>query len=216
MCKMPAMPAIITLAHQKGGVGKSTTTLNLYSYFASAGIKVVIVDIDPQGSISAFVDFVGGDRFQLIRRGDFSSFADLLEKVQGFELVIIDTPPYLSQELIDIVAISNLVIIPCKASLFDALAIRQTIEFIEQEKKKRDFLSAILLTMVISGASLQAQTREHLETHNIPIFKTELGNRVAYAKSLLITGDVLHDDGSKAKEEIESLAGEILNLIKKI
>jgi chromosome partitioning protein len=207
------MPSIITLAHQKGGVGKSTIALNLYGYFSHSGLKTAIVDIDPQGSITSFVEFSDSDGFNLIRRTDFTTYADLLDKVQGFEVVVIDTPPYLSKELAEVIKITDIVIIPCKASLFDVLAIRQTIEFIQKEKENRDFLSAIVLTMVISGASIQYQIREHLETHNMPIFKTEIGNRVAYAKSLLVSGNVFQDDGSKAQEEMQSLTEEILNLI---
>jgi cellulose biosynthesis protein BcsQ len=67
--------------------------------------------------------------------------------------------------------------------------------------------------MVISGASLQKETREHLAIHGMPIFQTEIGNRVTYAKSLLISGSVLHDDTGKASKEIENLANEILSLI---
>jgi chromosome partitioning protein len=211
------MPSIITLAHQKGGVGKSTIALNLYGYFSQSGLKTAIVDIDPQGSITSFVDFSESDSFNLIKRTDFTTYADLQSKLHGFEVVLIDTPPYLSKELEEIIKITDLVIIPCKASLFDALAIRQTIEFIQKEKERgnRNFLSAIVLTMVISGASLQAQIREHLEAHKIPIFEAEIGNRVAYAKSLLVSGNVLQDDGSKAQEEMKNLAEEVLNLISK-
>lgn len=208
------MPSIITLAHQKGGVGKSTIALNLYSYYERAGLRTVIVDIDPQGSITGFIEFSGAERFNLIRREDFKTYAELLQKVQGFEVVVIDTPPYLSKELEEIIKITNIIIIPCKASLFDVLAIQQTIEYIKlQTATNKKIIPAIILTMVISGASLQKETREHLETHGIPIFKTEIGNRVTYAKSLLISGSVLHDDTGKASKEIENLANEILSLI---
>lgn len=210
------MPSIITLAHQKGGVGKSTIALNLYGYFHQSGLQTALVDIDPQGSISSFVDFAGADRFHLVRRKDFANYADLLAKVQEFEVVIIDTPPYLSKELEEIIKITDLVIIPCKASLFDAFAIRQTIDFIEtQRTAENGFLSAIVMTMAISGASLQNQIRDHLEQHKITILKTEIGNRVAYAKSLLLSGNVMQDDGGKAKEEMQNLAQEILTLISK-
>lgn len=208
------MPSIITLAHQKGGVGKSTVALNLYGYFSKAELKTAIVDIDPQGSITAFVDFNGDEKFNLIRRTDFKDYTDLLEKLQEYEVVIIDTPPYLSKELIDVIAITNIILIPCKASLLDAFAIRQTIEFIESNRGGRnDFISAIVMTMVISGASIQAQIREHLQQYNIQIMDTEIGNRVAYAKSLFVSGNVMQDDAGKAREEMDSLANEVLNLI---
>jgi len=208
------MPTFITLAHQKGGVGKSTLALNLYGYFAKAGAKTAIVDLDPQGTITAFSE-IEPDRLTIIKRADFANFAGLLDQVKGFDVVVIDTPPYLSKELGEVLKITNFLIIPCKASLFDALAIRQTIAFIEESNRKqdKDFIACIVLTMVISGSNLQDQTREYLEIYEFPILKTEIGNRVAYAKSLLMTGSIIDDDAGKAKIEIENMASEILSLI---
>lgn len=209
------MPSIITLAHQKGGVGKSTTALNLYGYFSKAGLKTAIVDIDPQGSLSGFVQFSGAENFNLIRREEFKTYAELLQQVKDYEVVIIDTPPYLSDELEEVIKITNLVIIPCKASLLDMLAIRQTIEFLETAKKKYGFLSAIVLTMIIPSETEHKNFREQLAFYNVPIFKAEIKNRVAYRRALYSTGYVLDDDGSKAQEEIQNLAEEILNLVSK-
>mgnify|MGYP003375428293 FL=1 len=213
------MALIITLAHQKGGVGKSTLATNLRGYFAGGGYKTALVDIDPQGSLSklvrTFSDQDGREPEHVIERGSYKTYKDLLTLLEPYDIAIIDTPPYLSKELQDVFEITNVILVPCKASPLDFLAIGDTLDLIRQAKTKRkDLIAAVVMTMVITGTDFTTQIRTELEKTEFPVLKAEIGNRVAYMRSLLKSNTVLGDENPKAREEIEALGKELISLLK--
>lgn len=222
------MPVVITLAHQKGGVGKSTLATNLRGYFSGGGHKTVLVDIDPQGSLSkltkTFRAQAGREPEHLVDRNSIATYAEreditdseaLAALIKPYDFAIIDTPPYLAKELDDIFAITNLVVIPCKASPLDYLAIGDTLNLIRAAQKQHPkLLAAIVLTMVIPGTDFTAEIRQKLEETEFPVLQTEIGNRVAYMRSLLRANSIIGDENRKAWDEMESFGKELISLLK--
>jgi len=76
----PRQPRIIAIANQKGGVGKTTTTINLGAALAEAGHKVLIVDLDPQGNASTGLGIEPGER-------EYTTYELLLEEIPLAEVI---------------------------------------------------------------------------------------------------------------------------------
>ncbi|RKY86376.1 ParA family protein [candidate division KSB1 bacterium] len=86
------MGEVIAIASQKGGVGKTTTAVNLGASFASPGYKTLLIDVDPQGGIAASF---GLSRYD-IRAGIVEVFTKNLpitEAIHKTEIELLDVVP---------------------------------------------------------------------------------------------------------------------------
>lgn len=192
----------ITIAHQKGGVGKTTLALNLAYCFADTA-RVALTDTDLQGSINSISQLVTG--IDLVVPEDV-----LARKLTGYDLLVIDTPPYLTNRLPDLFALSDFVVVPTKPGFLDVMAIKDTIALLSQSMKKHPQLKAgIVLNMVMPRTSLTAEVAELLQQYDLPVLPTFIHQRVSYTRSP-ITAGVFNSDDDKAKAEIQNLASDIL------
>src|ERR1700744_4778547 len=104
------MAKIITIAHQKGGVGKSTLAINLALCFQDQ-LTVALIDTDLQGSLYHIkedfpgLSILGGDQLQNIRE-------------LPFDLIIVDPPPYLSSRLPELFLSADFILVPTKPGFF--------------------------------------------------------------------------------------------------
>ena len=77
------MGKIISFANQKGGVGKTTTCVNLSAYLAVMGQKVLIIDLDPQGNATSGVG--------VEKRKNLKTIYDLIDGESPIDEVIVET-----------------------------------------------------------------------------------------------------------------------------
>ena len=100
----PRGPKIIAIANQKGGVGKTTTTINLSAALAELGNRVLIVDLDPQGNASTGLGIEADDReyttYDLLL--DDVELSDVIQKTDNENLLIIPATVDLSSADIEL------------------------------------------------------------------------------------------------------------------
>ncbi|GAA4331666.1 ParA family partition ATPase [Mucilaginibacter gynuensis] len=199
------MAKIITLAHQKGGVGKSTLALNLALCFKDQ-LKVALIDSDLQGSIYHLKeDFPDLD----ILAPEKISEIPLLE----YDLIIVDTPPYLSNRLNELFNYSDYVLVPTKAGFFDVMAIKSTLALIKYSQAQNPKLkSGIVLNMIKPRSGITGEVVTLLETFGTPLLRSRIFDRVSLARSSMTAG-ILKSTDQKAIEELTSLAEEIVGLV---
>lgn len=156
----------VALFSQKGGSGKTTITVHLAVAAQQAGLKVAVLDLDPQGSAVAWHRTRGQASAPVtlaipdaqLQRAVDGAAAD------GFDLVLIDSPPHSSPVVARIVAAADLVLVPVRPSPMDVAALPATIKLIGTKK------SAFVLSACPQRAPETEETRALLAQYGRPVW----------------------------------------------
>lgn len=203
---------VLTIAQQKGGAGKTTLAAQLALAWARGGRKrVAVMDIDPQASLARWhkVREAATDIKAQIHVSDISGWRvntelDRLRRLH--DLVIIDSPPHAETEAKLAVRAARLVAIPVQPSPMDVWATQETLALAAAEKVP----VLLVLNRVPPRGKVLDTIRAMLAEQNLPVAECMLGNRVAFATSMLEGKGVLETDPrGAAAREILALAGEL-------
>jgi chromosome partitioning protein len=128
---------ILTLASQKGGAGKTTLAAHLAVAAEHAGAgPVAVVDTDPQGSLAAWWNAREAPT-PLFAAVDIARLPEHLRTLdrRQVQLVVIDTPPALTDMITAAIAVADLVLIPARPSPHDLRAVGVIVAMAEASGK---------------------------------------------------------------------------------
>lgn len=210
--------AVITIAQQKGGSGKTTLAVNLAVALSRAGRSVAVLDTDPQGSLGRWF-MARRDRSGEAGTGDtgieFSTasawgVAYECEKLKRqAEIIIIDTPPKVDADLRPALREADLVLVPVSASHVDLWATDSVLDLARREGKR----TLLVLNRIKSGTRLAAEVAEAAAGMDAELAASRLSNRVVYAETLGQGRGVTEAGKGPASDEVQALVKEVLSLV---
>jgi chromosome partitioning protein len=202
------MAKVLTVAQQKGGSGKTTLAANLAVELHRRGLKVSLLDTDPQGSLGRWFmtrrqrSNDPGLEFSTASAWGVGYECEKLRKQS--DIVIIDTPPKVDADLRPALREADLVLVPVAASMLDLWATDGVFDLIGREARP----ALIVLNRVKAGTRLGAEVAAAAARVG-GVAQAGLGQRVIFAESLG-RGQAATEMRGPAQAEVARLADEIL------
>jgi len=207
------MGKVIAFSNQKGGSGKSTLSANLAVLWSNSGYKVAVIDADPQKSLSFWLSerkkYYGADDIGInFYNFDIRNLADEVKKIKRkYDFIIIDSPPAITFETLQIIKASNGVFVPVQPSPLDLMATLPFLQIAREERKK----PLIILNRVMPRAKLTDAMILRLRYSGAKIARSRISSKVIFAESFAVGRGVIDINvTSDAAKEIINVGNEIL------
>jgi chromosome partitioning protein len=176
---------VLVFASRKGGSGKSTLAAHLAVHAAKPSKPTLLIDTDPQGSLSLWHELRGQQELTL-RRGS-RNLAETLSAAahDGYAWAFIDTAPNRSASVIEAIRQATLLVIPTRPSLFDLAAVQDTIELARDlGKPYAVVINAAPARRIDAEAASVADARADLEALQVPVWSGQITQRADFSLAL--------------------------------
>lgn len=205
------MALIVGIVNSKGGSGKSTLATNLARAIQKDGNDTVLVDTDPQGTITDWSsNQPEGYGLPVIHVQNAEALeVDLSRLTDGYDVAIIDGSAKLEKGLGTCVRASDAVLIPVQPTPADIWGVSEVAGIVRQTDTK----AALVVSRAITGTNLAQEITDGLKSYNLPVFESRTHQRVAYAEAMFSGQTVLDIKARKAESEIQDIATELAELL---
>ncbi|WP_409560345.1 ParA family protein [Hyphomicrobium sp. MC8b] len=213
-----AMPVVLSIIGQKGGVGKSTLARAIAVVATQGNLRVKLLDLDigQQTSVRWSTTRATSRTLRTIDAEAFSSVADALKDTSDVDLIVIDTPGHLSPETFEIARASDLIVLPTGTSSDDLHPTTLLLYELEQRGLSKDRLCVALCRIL--DAKEERWARHYLETTGykplIGSLPERLGYRRAHNRGRAITETSEASLNERANELMASVLRKILQHVR--
>jgi chromosome partitioning protein len=204
---------IVGILNQKGGVGKTTLSVNLAASLARTGARVLLIDADPQGSALDWAAVRQKEPlFSVVGLPRPTIHKEVGQVGKGYDHIVIDGPPRVTDLARSAIMASDVVLIPTQPSPYDIWAADEVVKLIEEARVYKENLKAsFVISRKIANTAIGRDVAEALKVYPLPVFSATITQRVVFAEAAA-QGLAVHevDENGHAATEIEALVAELM------
>ena len=202
----------VAMISQKGGSGKTTLALHFAVAAQATGLKVAIIDLDPQASAASWGDR-RGQKPPPVMSAHAKRLQQQMQQVRqaGGELLVLDTAPHADSAALTAAAAAELVVVPCRPSIVDIETARTTLDLVRTVRTP----TLVAMNAVPPWGGDTRQAVAAIRQAGISACPHHLTQLVAFSRALL-TGHTAQETepGGRADRETHAFSGFVLNRLK--